>query len=399
MKNNKVKICPFCGEEIKITAKKCKYCGEFLVVEDLTKEQKIASETEENKKNNVKHKSKRLTIISTVVISILFIFVLIISFYYFVFYPKQKDKEIIDAFRTQFLISYPELVNNNLIYSDLTEINRTNTMSSYYITVKNDINSITYSFLYNTENKLIEQVLAIIPDCDKLMNSDNVSKMIKDDINKKSKDNKTFSTSDMKNYNEFISYELLKNAENFEIKNIEEKKRNITDLTCNADMEFTIKKSEFKTINVPTSLNFKQCKNELDFCPNINSIGNISVSYKTPTEYEAVKYNEKSTKQYVKDYVTKALGKIVFEYPYPYKDLSGQYAINIDKNGNLLSVRVVSSMDSDYYDSIILNAITNAKYPALPNKYPDKMITIKLVIKLPAQNNNYYENNYYNNSY
>ena len=56
-------------------------------------------------------------------------------------------------------------------------------------------------------------------------------------------------------------------------------------------------------------------------------------------------------------------------------------------------------MDSDYYDSIILNAITNAKYPALPNKYPDKMITIKLVIKLPAQNNNYYENNYYNNSY
>ena len=29
--NNDTKKCPFCGEEIKITAKKCKHCKEFLL--------------------------------------------------------------------------------------------------------------------------------------------------------------------------------------------------------------------------------------------------------------------------------------------------------------------------------------------------------------------------------
>lgn len=95
------------------------------------------------------------------------------------------------------------------------------------------------------------------------------------------------------------------------------------------------------------------------------------------------------------------LGKIAFEYPYPYKDLNGQYTINIAKNGNLLSARVVESMKDDSYDSIILNAFTNVKYPALPDKYPDKMISLKIKINLPALKDVPYieDNNYDNRMY
>lgn len=385
--NNETKICPFCGEEIRNTAKKCKYCGEFLDKDYTQNKNKLIS--------FIKNNSKKIIIVSIISFCCLSLVIgLLYAFTFFIQY--EHDKEVIECFKNQFTITYPEINNTNLEFSNLTEINKSDTQVVYNITVSNEINTLTYSFFYNPENKVINGILAQIPSCNMLLNDNkNVNNIVKERIDRNVKNDYFIGMPDYKNNNEYISYELLSNAEGFEISKTSENKRNLTDLTCNSDFTFTMKKSEFKTFTVSTTLKFTQCKNDLDFCAELVSIDKIKPSYKTPNEYEAVKYNERNTKPYVRDYVTKALSKISFVYPYPDKDLSGQYAINIAKNGHLLSVMIIKEMNDSYYDSLILEALTKCKYPPLPDKYPDKMISIKLIINLPAKKENsyYYENN------
>ena len=53
-----LKTCPYCGEEIMATAKKCKHCGEWLEEEPLKESTDVAEiETEEDEENYITSKN------------------------------------------------------------------------------------------------------------------------------------------------------------------------------------------------------------------------------------------------------------------------------------------------------------------------------------------------------
>lgn len=386
--NKETKICPFCGEEIKAIAKKCKYCGEFLEKTETNDIAKKCDTLKNDAKSFFEGFTKKFSKKKIIVSAIAVVLALVVIFFLWILIDilvEQKDNErITEEFKNQFLSVYSEMQSDKLTFTNLTKTNRLDRDVTYSINVSDGENSLDYSFSYNLDTKAIEQMIPEMPSCEILLAKSDA----KEEIARRIKNSGSFSLPEMKRNDEYVLYDMLNHSESVNLSNIGLKLKNDTDMVCDTDFVYPLKKSEFKTITLPISLTIKPCDNKLKFCSRLYSTGSAFAEYKSSAEYDAIKYNAKTAKPYVIKYVDDTLGQITFRYRIPEKRQLGKYAINIAKDGKILSLRVVKGMEKGYYDEDVLSAVSEFKFPPLPKEYPDDMLSVEFTVEFPAESEN-----------
>lgn len=133
-KNNDTKTCPFCGEEIKVTAKKCKHCKNWLPAEDCKISKTEEKQIEEISNPNIAEKNvvitsdknqKKTIIILSITIAVLIIAIIgIFITLHFVNFENSQEYLGATEYKDKFIFKESLINQDSPTLQEISQINQ-----------------------------------------------------------------------------------------------------------------------------------------------------------------------------------------------------------------------------------------------------------------------------------
>lgn len=163
--------CPFCAEKIKSSAKKCRFCGEWLDTNEEKQQtdsnKKSISNRKINTNNNLEKKNKKNIIILTSIFGFLLILLLIFVLTLYLYVPSCNSKTISDKLYKYLLAKNPEIINLVLDKKSAAIISKTD--RGYSCSIDATVEDIPIHFEYDYQkisfNSFNFSAKPVLPDC------------------------------------------------------------------------------------------------------------------------------------------------------------------------------------------------------------------------------------------